>query len=198
LIPRNAKSRFTCTPLAIPGVVTVQRQRIGDARGGLSRLFCSDELTAAGWDWPVVQINHTHTARAGTVRGMHYQRLPHSEAKLVSCLRGRVWDVVVDIRAGSPTFLQWCVHELSAENLTALLIPPGCAHGFQALTDDVELLYLHSAPYAPDAEGGLRPTDTQLGIKWPLPICEVSARDAGHPLLDASFTGLDIAAGAHS
>ncbi len=193
-----AKPRFNCTPLAIPGVVSVQRQRLGDARGGLSRVFCSDELAAAGWIWPVVQINHTHTSRAGTVRGMHYQRRPHAEAKLVSCLRGRVWDVAVDIRAGSPTFLQWCGHHLSAENLNALLIPPGCAHGFQALTDDVELLYLHSAAYAPEAEDGLRPIDPQLGIEWPLPISEVSARDAGHPLLDRSFTGLEITAGVHS
>jgi dTDP-4-dehydrorhamnose 3,5-epimerase len=194
----KAKSRFIFTPLAIPGVVAVQRQRVGDVRGGLSRVFCSDELAAAGWIWPVVQLNHTHTSRAGTVRGMHYQRAPHDEAKLVSCLRGRVWDVAIDIRAGSPTFLQSCVQELSAENLTALLIPPGCAHGFQALTDDVELLYLHSAGYAPDAEGGLRPTDPQLSIKWPLPISEVSSRDGGHPLLDRSFAGLGVPAGVYS
>lgn len=189
----TSTSRFACTPLAIPGVVAVQRQRIGDARGSLSRLFCAEELAAAGWTWPVAQINHTHTARAGTVRGMHYQRPPHAEAKLVTCLRGRVWDVAVDLRTGSPTFLHWCARELSAENLTALLIPPGCAHGFQALTDDVELLYLHSAAYAPEAEGGLRPTDPQLGIAWPLPVAGLSARDAGHALLDEYFSGLDIA-----
>ena len=187
----GAAPRFSCTPLAIPGVVAVQRQRIGDARGSLSRVFCAGELAAAGWTWPVAQINHTHTVRAGTVRGMHYQRPPHAEAKLVTCLRGRVWDVAVDLRAGSPTFLHWCAQELSAENLTALLIPLGCAHGFQALTDDAELLYLHSAAYAPQAEGGLRPTDPRLGIAWPLPISELSARDAGHALLGASFTGLD-------
>lgn len=185
----GVQSRFTCTPLAISGVVALQRQRIGDVRGNLSRLFCADELAAAGWIWSVAQINHTYTARAGTVRGMHYQRPPHVEAKLVTCIRGRVWDVAVDLRAGSPTFLQWCAHELSADNLTALFIPPGCAHGFQALTDDVELLYLHSAAYAPQAEGGLRPTDPSLGITWPLPIAELSARDAGHPLLATLFFG---------
>ena len=198
MIVADVNSRFTCTPLAIPGVVAVQRQCIGDARGGLSRLFCVDEFGAAGWLWPIVQINHTHTSRAGTVRGMHYQCPPRAEAKLVSCLSGRVWDLAVDIRAGSPTFLQWCARELSADNLTALLIPPGCAHGFQALTDDVELLYLHSAAYAPAVEGGLCPTDPRLGIEWPLPISELSARDAGHPLLDRSFTGLEITAGVHS
>jgi dTDP-4-dehydrorhamnose 3,5-epimerase len=188
----GAAPRFICTPLFIPGVVAVQRQRIGDARGRLSRLFCADELAAAGWGWPIVQINHTHTVRTGTVRGMHYQRPPHAEAKFVSCLRGRVWDVAVDLRAGSPTFLRWCAQELSADNLTALLIPPGCAHGFQALTDNVELLYLHSVAYAPDAESGLRPIDPSLSITWPLPISELSARDTGHPSLDGAFKALDM------
>jgi dTDP-4-dehydrorhamnose 3,5-epimerase len=191
--PMASASRFSCSPLCIPGVVAVQRQRIGDARGSLSRVFCAEELTAAGWAWPVQQINHTHTLRTGTVRGMHYQRPPHAEAKLVSCMRGRVWDVAVDLRAGSPTFLQWCAQELSADNRTALLIPPGCAHGFQALTDDAELLYLHSAPYAPRADGGLHPADPRLGIAWPLPIAELSARDAGHPMLGDSFLGLSTA-----
>ena len=190
-----SSSRFACTPLAISGVTAVQRKRIGDERGSLSRIFCADELAGAGWMCPVAQINHTHTVRAGTVRGMHFQRPPHAEAKLVTCIRGQVWDVAVDLRVGSPTFLQWCAQELSADNLTALLIPPGCAHGFQALTDDVELLYLHSAAYAPRAEGGLRPTDARLDIDWPLPITEMSARDNGHPLLDGFFVGLDVIEG---
>ena len=133
-------SRFTCTPLHIPGVVAIQRQQIVDPRGSLSRVFCAEELGVAGWKWPVAQINHTLTSQSGTVRGMHYQREPHAEAKLVTCLHGRVWDVVVDLRSDSPTFLRWCSQELSADNLTAMLVPPGCAHGFQSLTDDVELL----------------------------------------------------------
>jgi dTDP-4-dehydrorhamnose 3,5-epimerase len=191
----DAKSRFTCAPLAIPDVMAVQRRHIGDARGSLSRVFCSNELADAGWIWPILQINHAYTSRKGTVRGMHYQRSPHAEAKLVSCLRGRVWDVAVDLRAGSPTFLRWCAHELSAENLTAMLIPPGFAHGFQALTDDVELLYLHSAAFAPEAEGGVHASDPQLGVTWPMPILEFSARDAGYPPLDGSFAGLETAVG---
>lgn len=189
-------SRFVGTVLPISGVVAVQRQRLDDARGSLSRMFCAQELASVGWVWPILQINHTNTLRMGTVRGVHYQMRPHAEAKLVACLRGRVHDIAVDLRAGSPTFLRWCAQELSADNLTALLIPPGCAHGFQALTDDVELLYLHSAAYAPESEGGLRPTDPRLGIQWPLPISEISARDAGHALLNASFAGLDVAGGA--
>lgn len=191
----GSASRFTCTPLALAGVVAVERQSIGDRRGSFSRVFCEEDLAAAGWTWPVAQINHTHTAFAGTVRGMHYQRMPHAEAKLVTCLRGRVWDVVVDLRAGSPTFLHWCAQELSADNLTAMLVPPGCAHGFQTLTAGVDLLYLHTAAYAPHAEGGLRPTDPALAITWPLPIGEISARDAAHPLLSKDFAGFDTTEG---
>ncbi|MDH5206728.1 MAG: dTDP-4-dehydrorhamnose 3,5-epimerase family protein, partial [Hylemonella sp.] len=105
-------NRFSVSPTALPGLMRVQRQRLSDARGFLSRLFCAEELAAAGWSGPVAQINHTGTTRAGTVRGLHYQRPPHAEAKLVSCVRGRVWDVAVDLRAASPTFLQWHGEEL--------------------------------------------------------------------------------------
>jgi len=186
----TATSRFTLMPLAIPGVVAVTRRPVGDARGFFSRLFCADELAAAGWTWPIAQINHSYTAQAGTVRGMHYQHPPHAEAKLVSCLRGRVWDVAVDLRPGSPTFLQWCAQELSAENGAALLIPPACAHGFQTLSDDVELLYVHSAPYVPLADAGLNPQDPQLGLSWPLPVGIISDKDAQRPFLAPDFRGL--------
>jgi dTDP-4-dehydrorhamnose 3,5-epimerase len=167
------------TPLA--GLKLVRRQRLGDTRGFLSRLFCAEELGAAGWPGPIAQINHSFTARAGTVRGMHFQRPPHAEVKLVNCLRGEVWDVAVDLRAGSPTFLRWHAERLSADNGCALLIPQGFAHGFQALNDDVELLYCHSAAYAVQSEAGLHPQDERLGLAWPLPIIELSARDASHP-----------------
>lgn len=172
------------------GLFRVQRQRMGDARGFLSRLFCADELRNAGWHKPVAQINHTYTARRGTVRGMHFQHPPHAEMKLVSCVRGEVWDVAVDLRAGSPTFLHWHAERLAAENGSALLIPEGFAHGFQALTDDAELIYCHSMAYAPQAEGGLNPRDSRLGIGWPLEITEISARDAAHSLLGPQFKGL--------
>ena len=188
----TATSRFTFTPLALPGVVAIARQHLGDARGFLSRLFCADELVAAGWTWPVAQINHSYTAQAGTMRGMHYQHPPHAEAKLVTCLRGRVWDVAVDLRAGSPTFLQWCARELSADNRIALLIPPGCAHGFQALSDDVELLYIHGAAYAPAADAGLNPHEPRLGISWPLPVSTISDKDANRPMLGSDFEGLRL------
>jgi dTDP-4-dehydrorhamnose 3,5-epimerase len=180
------------TALPLSGLKRVQRQRLGDSRGFLSRLFCREDLVAAGWHQPIAQINHTYTVRQGTVRGMHFQWPPHAEMKLVNCLRGEVWDVVVDLRASSPTFLHWYGEHLSAENGLALLIPEGFAHGFQTLTDDVEMLYCHSAFYAPHSEAGLNPQDQRLGIDWPLDIMELSARDAGHPLLTDEFTGVDI------
>lgn len=176
-------SRFTITDTPLAGLKLIERQRIGDSRGFLSRLLCIEELAIAGWVKPVVQINHTHTARKGTVRGMHFQRAPHAEMKLVTCLRGEVWDVAVDLRVGSTTFLRWHAERLSAENNCALLIPEGFAHGFQALTADAELLYCHSAAYASDAEAGLNPLDTRLAIAWPLPVTELSARDASHPFI---------------
>ena len=183
-------SRFTVYPLSVGGVYAVRRHRLGDERGSLARVFCADELTAAGWSGSVAQVNHSYTRRAGTVRGLHYQRPPHSEAKLVTCLRGRAWDVALDLRAGSPTFRQWCAQEISSDNCAALLIPPGCAHGFQALSDDVELLYLHSAPYVPEADAGVNPLDPLVTISWPLPIAVMSDKDAQRPLLDAFFAGL--------
>jgi dTDP-4-dehydrorhamnose 3,5-epimerase len=168
----------------------VTRQKLGDARGYLSRLFCADELQEAGWTGRIAQVNHTFTARQGTVRGMHFQRPPHAEMKLVSCLRGEIWDVAVDLRAGSPTFLQWHGERLSADNGQALLIPKGFAHGFQALSDDVEMLYCHSAAYVPGAEGGLNPRDPRLALSWPLPIQGLSERDAQHAMVDDEFRGL--------
>ena len=116
-------NRFTAIDLPLSGLKRVERQNLGDARGFLSRLFCADELAAAGWRKPVAQINQTVTTRRGAVRGMHFQRPPHAEMKLVTCLRGAIFDVAVDLRKGSPTFLRWHAEELSSENRRALLIP---------------------------------------------------------------------------
>lgn len=185
-------SRFTVTDLPLAGLKRVERQQANDSRGFFSRLFCADELAAAGWRKPVSQINQTLTQRRGTVRGLHFQKPPHAEMKLVTCIRGSVWDVAVDLRAGSPTFLHWHAEELSAANRCALLIPKGFAHGFQSLEDDCELLYLHSSAYAAAAESALNARDPALVIAWPLSITELSARDASHPMLDAQTTGLTL------
>jgi len=176
------------TPLA--GLRRVDRRLLGDARGYLARMYCAEELGEAGWPGPVAQVNHTFTAERGTVRGLHFQRAPHAEAKLVSCLAGEVWDVAVDLRAGSPTFGRWHGERLSAANGRALLIPAGFAHGFQALSREVAMLYLHSAAYAPPAEGGLHCEDPRLAIAWPLPVRGLSPRDAAQPALHDSFEGL--------
>lgn len=185
-------SRFTITNLPLVGLKRVERRSLEDSRGFLSRLFCSVELASAGWQKPIAQINHTLTAKRGTIRGMHFQHPPHAEMKLVICLRGRVWDVAVDLRAGSDTLLNWHAEELSAENHRALLVPEGFAHGFQALTDDVELLYCHSVDYHKEAEGGLNPRDSRLAIDWPLEISEISDADAHHPMINQDFSGFAV------
>lgn len=188
----TASSRFTCTALPLPGLVRVQRQPLQDTRGLFERMFCAQDLAAAGWTQPIQQINHSLTHQRGSVRGLHYQNPPHAEMKLVSCLRGQVWDVAVDLRPDSPGFLQWHAERISADNGNALLIPPGFAHGFQALTDDAELLYCHSAAYAPGAEAGLHPLDPRLAIAWPLPVAEMSARDSSHAWLTDTFEGVRL------
>ena len=185
-------TRFSIKELSLVGLKLIERKRLGDARGYLSRLFCRDELAAAGWHKPVAQINHTNTALRGTVRGMHYQTPPHAEMKVVTCIRGEVWDVAVDLRAHSPTFLQWQAQILSADNTYALLIPEGFGHGFQTLVDDCELLYMHTEAYAPQAEAALRFDDPRLAITWPLPVAEISVRDQAHPLLTAQFNGIKL------
>jgi len=186
-------ARFACTPLPLHGLVRVQRQPLQDARGLFERLFCADELAAAGWTQPIAQINHSLTRQRGSVRGLHYQRPPHAEMKLVSCLRGAVWDVALDLRRGSPTFLQHRALELSAGNGTALLIPPGFAHGFQALSEGVELMYLHSAAHAPGFEAGLHPQDPALAVTWPLEVTQLSERDRSHPFIQpAVFEGVTL------
>ncbi len=185
-------SRFAVTDTPLAGLKIVERQNLGDSRGFLSRMFCAEELALAGWTKPIAQINLTMTSSRGTVRGMHFQQPPHSEMKLVNCVRGVVLDVAVDLRAGSPTYLKWHAEELSAENRRSFLIPEGFAHGFQTLTDDCELLYFHSVPYAPGAEGALNALDSALGISWPLEITEMSERDRRHPNLTEQFTGLTL------
>ena len=184
--------RFTVTELPLHGLKRIERQRLGDCRGFLARMFCADELALAGWQKPIAQINHTYTAKKGAVRGLHFQQPPYAEMKLVNCICGEVWDVAVDLRVNSPTYLKWHAEALSAENNRALLIPEGFAHGFQALTDDVELIYFHSQAYRAAAEAGLNCADSRLAIAWPLVITELSERDQAHPMITAGFSGVDV------
>ncbi|NVZ11204.1 dTDP-4-dehydrorhamnose 3,5-epimerase family protein [Allochromatium humboldtianum] len=186
------KERFCFQPTALDGVVVVERRPIVDERGWFERLFCARELESLTGGKPIVQINRSLTHRRGAARGLHYQRPPHAEIKIVTCLRGEIFDVAVDLRAGSPTFLQWHGERLSAGDGRMLGIPEGCAHGFQALSDDAELFYLNTAEYAPASEAGLHPEDPRLAIAWPLAITALSPRDRVHALIGASFEGLQL------
>ena len=185
-------SSLVITALDVPGLKRIERRLHKDERGVFGRLFCASELAPAGWPGAVAQINHSHTIGRGTVRGLHYQRPPHHEAKLVSCIRGEVWDVMIDLRADSPTFLHWHAEHLSASAGTAVLIPPGFAHGFQVLGEEADLVYCHSAPYQPQAEAGLDATDPMLNIPWPLPVGLRSPRDLSCPPLTADFPGVTL------
>ncbi|WP_419786131.1 dTDP-4-dehydrorhamnose 3,5-epimerase [Pseudodesulfovibrio sp.] len=180
------------TPLPLSGCFLLESQPFTDHRGAFARLFCATELREAGLDTPLAQINFSHTVAPGAIRGMHFQYPPHAEVKIVRCLHGAVFDVAVDLRPGSPTFLNWHGEVLTPENLRAMYIPEGFAHGFQCLEPDSQLLYLHTANYAPDFEGGIRFDDPAVGIQWPLPPADLSERDRKHALIDDNFQGIQI------
>lgn len=175
----------------IDGVYIAQSKRLGDERGYFMRLFCQDsQARETGVTWQPVQINHSYTQERHTIRGMHFQKAPALEAKIVRCLKGKVLDVVVDLRKGSPTFLQYVSVELSADNNQAFIIPEGCAHGFQSLEDDCALLYLHSAPYSKENESGVLYNDPILRIDWPFEPTVLSERDQSFSLLTPNFKGI--------
>lgn len=174
----------------IDGVVVIETERFRDHRGAFARLFCEDALAAVLENRHIVQINHSQTRQVGAVRGLHYQHAPHAEMKMVRCLKGVVWDVAVDLRKDSPTFLCWHAVELTAENDRMMVIPEGCAHGFQVLAAESELLYLHTEFYAPSSEGGVRHDDPALGIDWPLDVSDLSDRDRMHPLIEVDYCGV--------
>ena len=175
---------------SIPGVSVVECDLLEDARGSFCRTFCDTQLAGVLAGRTIRQINVSRTRAIGAIRGLHFQNPPHAEMKLVRCLRGRVWDVALDLRQGSPTFLRWHGEELSEKNSRMMVIPEGCAHGFQVLEPDSELLYLHTAPYMRAAEGGVRYDDTAIGITWPLTITDISERDRAHPLVEPAFKGI--------
>ena len=156
----------------------------GDERGMFARTFCQAEFADRGLLTDYVQQNMSTSALKGTIRGMHFQRAPYTEAKLVRCVRGAILDVIVDLRAQSPTYLQHQGFELTAESRRQLYVPPGFAHSFQTLVDDIEVTYLVSAPYMPASEGGVRWNDPSLAIDWPLPVASISDKDAHWPLLN--------------
>ena len=174
------------TETSLPGVHLIEMEPIGDSRGFFSRFWCRKEMQDQGLPFQVAQINASYNASAGTVRGLHYQRDPHAEAKIVACTSGRVFDVAVDVRPDSATYLNWFGVELTADSNRLLYIPAGFAHGYQALSDNTRLLYLVSEFYAPGAEVGLRHDDPAIGIVWPQDVTSVSAKDTEWPLVKAA------------
>ncbi len=163
-----------------------------DHRGKFARIYCQDELKQIGHYKQIVQINHSLTGKRGAIRGMHFQYPPKTEIKIVKCLRGSVFDVIVDLRRNSQSFLQWYGRVLSDDNLIMMYVPEGFAHGFQTLEENSELLYLHTEYYSPEHEGGLRYNDPLINITWQLEATEISEKDQKYPLLSEEFGGLPV------
>ncbi len=176
------------TPLK--GVYVLDTSVFQDERGIFTRIFCKNEMAEILGSRHILQINNSSTHLVGSIRGLHYQSPPYAEMKFVRCVKGRVWDVAVDLRASSPSFLSWYAQELSAENARMLVIPEGCAHGFQVLEEDSELLYLTTQFYQPDAEAGVAYNDPTISIEWPMNATVLSEKDKNHPLLNKQFSGI--------
>ena len=165
-----------------------------DDRGLFARVFCQQELQHIVHNKNIVQINHSLTRQKGAIRGVHFQDPPKAEIKMIKCLRGSVFDVIIDLRKDSPTFLKWHGETLSSENMEMMYMPEGFAHGFQTMEENAELLYLHTEFYNPEHEGGVRYNDPMVSIAWPMEVTDISEKDKKHPLLDKDFSGIKLAA----
>jgi len=176
--------------LPLQGAAVVDAEPFIDHRGVFARFFCENELSELIGTRHFVNVNFSRTFKRGAIRGLHFQYPPHAEMKLVRCIRGAVYDVMVDIRKGSPTFLKWLGMELSAENMKMLCIPEGFAHGFQVLEEFSEVLYLSSEFYSKEHEGALNYSDPVLAIRWPLKPTELSEKDKNHKMICDDFQGI--------
>ncbi|MDB5115736.1 MAG: rfbC [Mucilaginibacter sp.] len=168
----------------------VEYDKFSDDRGWFARTYCKNEFSAIGFNKDWVQHNHSFTRYKGSIRGMHFQLPPFAETKLVRCISGKVYDVVIDLRKSSVTYLKWIGIELSANNRKMILIPEGFAHGFQTLENDSELLYCHTEFYNPSHESGIHYQDKAIGINWPLSVTQISERDLNHSTITNTFVGL--------
>lgn len=178
------------SPTTLEGSYVIDLEPYQDSRGWFARFYCKNEFEQIGHTKEWVQMNHSVTYAKGALRGMHFQKSPYREIKMVRCIAGEVFDVIIDLRKNSETFLNWFGAELSSANKRMLYIPEGFAHGFQCLSDNCELIYHHSEFYKPASEGGIRYDDPLVNIEWPLPVAELSERDRTHPYLDESFKGI--------
>ena len=179
-------------PAYIEGLYTIRLKKLEDDRGWFVRTFCKDEFRQIGFDKEFVQFNHSFNKYKGTIRGMHFQNIPYGETKLVRCIQGSVYDVAIDLRKQSPTFLQYFGTALSAENMLSMLIPEGFAHGFQTLEDNSALIYHHTQYYTPKADEGVRFNDPVFNIKWQLPAVMISEKDTSYKLVDNNFKGIIV------
>jgi len=178
------------TETTLKGSYVIDLEPRGDDRGWFSRTFCEKEFNKIGHTANWVQLNHSFTKEKGTIRGMHFQTPPYGEIKLVRCISGAVFDVIIDLRKDSPTFLNYFGIEISSLNKKMVYIPKGFAHGFQTLTNNCELIYHHSEFYTPNSEGGIKYNDPKIAIKWPIPMQSISERDNLHPFINSNFKGL--------
>ena len=176
--------------ISLQDAFIIELEPVTDDRGLFARVFCRRELQNILHGKNIVQINHSITRQKGVVRGMHFQYPPKAEIKMVKCLRGSVFDVVINLRKDSSAFLKWYGEVLSAENMKMMYVPEGFAHGFQTLEENCELLYLHTEFYSPEHEGGVRYNDPMINISWPLAATDISAKDQGYPLLSKDFKGI--------
>ncbi len=179
-------------PTRFNGLYTISLEPKTDSRGWFARTFCKKEFAEIGFEGEWKQINQSYTKSIGTLRGLHFQYPPYQEIKLIRCIRGRVFDVAVDIRNGSKTFMKWFSIELSDKNKTMIFIPPGFAHGFLTLSNNCELIYHHSEFYTPESEGSIRFDDPAINIHWPQKIKIISSKDSSHPDLDKNFKGINL------
>lgn len=163
-----------------------------DNRGFFTRTYCHQEMQQIGHDKNIAQVNISMTRETGSIRGMHFQLPPKAEVKIVRCIKGSVFDVIIDIRSESPTFLQWFGETLTAQNGKMIYIPEGFAHGFQTLVENTELLYFHTEFFSPEYEAGIRFDDPLLSIQWPLPVTDISQKDTSHPLLNFDYQGVKV------
>ena len=182
--------RFSFTKTPLEGVWIAERLMNCDDRGSFSRLFCADEFSEIIGNHQIHQINHSVNLKRGTTRGLHYQIPPFSETKIITCLKGEIFDVAVDIRTGSETFLNWHGEILSTENSKSIVIPEGFAHGFQTLVPDCEVMYFHTGKYMPEHERNLYVQDPAVGIRWPMEITCISERDSQNTQIDVHFQGV--------
>jgi dTDP-4-dehydrorhamnose 3,5-epimerase len=179
-------------PTEIEGVISITAEPHRDDRGFFERRFCTREIKRAGIHFDLAQINHSGSVKAGTVRGLHYQIPPMCEAKIVQCIKGKIFDVAIDLRENSSTYLCWHGEELNAETGNGLLVPHGCAHGFQSLEENVEVLYFSDQFYTQVYERTLNALDPDVGIAWPLPIAMMSNKDRDAPCIGSAFEPIRV------